>query len=63
MSLTAAGLTRTRYGSQTLHAEWTKLRTLASTAWLLLGAAVLTAAVSAAADAAATCPSLSLIHI
>jgi ABC-2 type transport system permease protein len=46
---------RGRYGSQTLHAEWTKLRTLASTGWLLLGAAVLTVAVSTAADAAATC--------
>jgi ABC-2 type transport system permease protein len=43
--------------AQTLHAEWTKLRTVASTGWLLLGAVVLTAAVSAAADAAATCPS------
>ncbi len=40
-----------------LHAEWTKLRTLASTGWLLLGAASLTIAVSTAADAAATCPS------
>ncbi|MEV5753256.1 ABC transporter permease [Actinoallomurus sp. NPDC052308] len=30
-----------------LRAEWTKLRTLASTAWLLIGAAVLTVAVSA----------------
>jgi ABC-2 type transport system permease protein len=40
-----------------LHAEWTKLRTLASTGWLLLASAVLTVAVSAAVDAAATCPS------
>jgi ABC-2 type transport system permease protein len=53
MSLPAAGLSR----AEALHAEWTKLRTVASTGWLLLGAAVLTAAVSAAADAAATCPS------
>jgi ABC-2 type transport system permease protein len=53
MSLPAA----TGYGIQTLHAEWTKLRTLASTGWLLLGAAALTVAVSAAADAASTCPS------
>jgi len=59
----AAGLSRARYGgrarygSQTLHAEWTKLRTLASTGWLLLGAAALTIAVSVTADAAATCPS------
>ena len=40
-----------------LHAEWTKLRTLASTFWLLLAAAALTAAVSAAAAATARCPS------
>ena len=63
MSLPAAAPSRARYtgrgryGSQTLHAEWTKLRTLASTGWLLLGAAVLTVAVSTAADAAATCSS------
>ncbi len=57
MSLPAAGLNRARYGRETLHAEWTKLRTVASTGWLLLGAAVLTVAVSATADAAATCPS------
>jgi len=63
VSLPAAGLSRARYASrarygiQTLHAEWTKLRTVASTCWLLLGAAVLTAAVSTAADAAATCSS------
>lgn len=40
-----------------LHAEWTKLRTLAGTWWLLLAAAALTIAVSAAAAAAFTCPS------
>ncbi len=57
MSLPAAGLSPVRYGIETLHAEWTKLRTVASTGWLLLGAAVLTVAVSTAADAAATCPS------
>jgi len=63
VSLPAAGLSRARYASrarygiQTLHAEWTKLRTVASTGWLLLGAAVLTVAVSTAADAAATCSS------
>ena len=48
---------RARYGRETLHAEWTKLRTLASTGWLLLCATAVTVAVSAAADAAATCPS------
>ena len=39
-----------------LHAEWTKLRTLASTGWLLLSVVALTVAVSAAADVAASCP-------
>jgi ABC-2 type transport system permease protein len=39
-----------------VHAEWTKLRTLAGTFWLLAGVAVLTAAVSAAAVAATRCP-------
>jgi ABC-2 type transport system permease protein len=53
--LTAVGFSRARYGGETLHAEWTKLRTVASTGWLLLGAAVLIIAVSAVADAAATC--------
>ena len=57
MTLSAAGLSRARCGSQTLHAEWTKLRTVASTGWLLLGTIALTVAVSATADAAATCPS------
>ena len=67
MSLPAAGLRRAygnhayrshaRYRWETLHAEWTKLRTVASTGWLLLGAAALTTGVSAAVDAAATCPS------
>jgi ABC-2 type transport system permease protein len=56
VSLYAAGLNRARYGSQTLHAEWTKLRTLASTGWLLLAAAALTVSLSAVADAAASCP-------
>jgi ABC-2 type transport system permease protein len=39
-----------------LHAEWTKLRTLASTFWLLLAAAALTVTVGAAAAAATRCP-------
>jgi ABC-2 type transport system permease protein len=41
--------------SYALHAEWTKLRTLAGTWWLLLAAAALTLAVSAAAAAAFQC--------
>ena len=39
-----------------LHAEWTKLRTLAGTWWLLLAAAALTIAVSATVAAAFSCP-------
>jgi ABC-2 type transport system permease protein len=38
-----------------LHAEWTKLRTLASTWWLLLAAGALTVVVSAAVAAAYRC--------
>ena len=41
--------------SHALHAEWTKLRTLAGTWWLLLAVAALTIAVSAAAAAAFGC--------
>jgi ABC-2 type transport system permease protein len=40
-----------------LHAEWTKLSTLASTFWLLLATVALTVTVSAAAAATARCPS------
>jgi ABC-2 type transport system permease protein len=39
-----------------LHAEWTKLRTVSGPAWLLLGLAALTIAVSAAALEATHCP-------
>jgi ABC-2 type transport system permease protein len=39
----------------TLHAEWTKLRTLPSTYWLLLAVAALTIAVGAAAASAFSC--------
>jgi ABC-2 type transport system permease protein len=41
---------------ETLHAEWTKLRTLPGTLWLVLAIAALTFAVSAAATATVTCP-------
>jgi ABC-2 type transport system permease protein len=57
VSLAAAGASRARYGRETLHAEWTKLRTVASTGWLLLAVAVLTIGVGAATDAGATCSS------
>jgi ABC-2 type transport system permease protein len=40
-----------------LHAEWTKLRTIAGPAWLLAATVMLTVAVSAAATAAVRCPS------
>jgi ABC-2 type transport system permease protein len=40
-----------------LHAEWTKLRTVAGPAWLLAGTIVTTVAVSTAATAAVRCPS------
>ena len=39
-----------------LHAEWTKLRTVSGPAWLLIGIAVLTVAVSTAAVGATHCP-------
>ena len=39
-----------------LHAEWTKLRTVSGPAWLLLGVAMLTIAVGAAATGATHCP-------
>jgi ABC-2 type transport system permease protein len=39
-----------------LHAEWTKLRTLSSTGWLLLAVIALTSSVGAAAAAAVKCP-------
>jgi ABC-2 type transport system permease protein len=41
---------------QQLHAEWTKLRTITGTGWLLLGIITLTLAVSAAAAATVSCP-------
>jgi ABC-2 type transport system permease protein len=43
--------------SYALHAEWTKLRTVAGPAWLLAALVTLTIAVSALATAAVTCPS------
>jgi ABC-2 type transport system permease protein len=49
---------------ETLHAEWTKLRTLASPAWLLAGVVALTVAVSAATVAAtAVTPGLDLARL
>jgi ABC-2 type transport system permease protein len=44
--------------AEALHAEWTKLRTLPGTGWLLLAAAALTITVGVTADAASTCGSV-----
>ena len=46
-----------------VHAEWTKVRTLPGTGWLLLAAAALTVAVGAAAANAVTCPPGSICQI
>ena len=56
MSQTTCAMDGSRF-AEMLHAEWTKLRTLPGTGWLLAAAAALTIAVSAAADAASTCVS------
>ena len=42
--------------SDVVHAEWTKVRTLPGTGWLLLAAAALTAAVGAVAANSVSCP-------
>jgi ABC-2 type transport system permease protein len=44
---------------EALHAEWTKLRTVPGTIWLLLAVITLTAAMGVVADAAARCPTAS----
>ena len=48
-----AGQRSHRAWAEAIHAEWTKLRTLASTGWLLAGVVALTVTVSATAVAAA----------
>lgn len=53
---TAAGPGRGAGLRDSLHAEWTKLRTLPGAGWLLLAVAVTGTVVGAAADAAARCP-------
>jgi ABC-2 type transport system permease protein len=47
---------------RTLRAEWTKLRTVASTGWLLCGVVAVTLAVSAAVDTVGTCTSSAGCH-
>jgi ABC-2 type transport system permease protein len=49
------GAAGTRPFTAALRAEWTKLRTLAGTWWLLLAVIALTAAVGVGADSAVTC--------
>jgi ABC-2 type transport system permease protein len=51
-----------RAGCTALRAEWTKLRTVASTGWLLLGAVCVTVAVSAGAAASVWCTSSAGCH-
>ncbi|MGF7235160.1 MAG: ABC transporter permease subunit [Frankia sp.] len=41
---------------EALHAEWTKVRTLSGTVWLLLGTIALSITVSTVAAASSTCP-------
>jgi ABC-2 type transport system permease protein len=53
---TAMTLARGASLGHALHAEWTKLRTVSGPAWLLLGLAALTIAVSTAAVGATHCP-------
>ena len=59
--MNAASLARLRHAN-TLRAEWTKLRTVAGTGWLLLGVVVVTVAVSAGTDAAGICTSSAGCH-
>jgi ABC-2 type transport system permease protein len=48
---------------ETLHAEWTKLRTTAGAGWLLLATVALTVVVSALAAAATTCPARTVCSV
>lgn len=50
-----SGGERTAALRDALHAEWTKLRTVAGTAWLLVTAVLLTVGLSAASSATVTC--------
>jgi ABC-2 type transport system permease protein len=46
-----------------LHAEWTKVRTLPATGWLLLGVVAATVVTSAAVSAAVSCTSTAACHV
>jgi ABC-2 type transport system permease protein len=48
--------------SEALHAEWTKLRTLPGTGWLLLGVVAATVIISATVSAAVSCSSTAACH-
>jgi ABC-2 type transport system permease protein len=49
--------------SEALHAEWTKLRTLPGTGWLLLGVVAATVIISATVSAAVSCSSTAACHV
>ena len=51
----ASGGVRASAFADALHAEWTKLRTVAGSAWLLAAAVLLTVGLSAASAATVTC--------
>jgi ABC-2 type transport system permease protein len=48
--------------NEALHAEWTKLRTLPSTGWLLLGVVAATVIISATVSASVSCSSTAACH-
>ena len=49
--------------SEALHAEWTKLRTLPGTGWLLLGVVAATVIISASVSASVSCSSPAACHV
>jgi ABC-2 type transport system permease protein len=49
--------------NEALHAEWTKLRTLPGTGWLLLGVVAATVIISAAVSASVACTSTAACHV
>jgi ABC-2 type transport system permease protein len=49
--------------SEALHAEWTKLRTLPGTGWLLLGGVAAIVIISATVSAAVSCSSPAACHV
>jgi ABC-2 type transport system permease protein len=49
--------------SEALHAEWTKLRTLPGTGWLLLGVVAATVIIGAAVSASVSCSSPAACHV